>query len=132
MNIYLYLVELFHFINELFISFYIFIFRTNKYDNIYVLYIFLIVLSWLFLKNECIISYIEKKLLDNTYKLGNLPYIHPYQTYYPKNLQTILRFFKFLNFVVILFRNTKNIYIILMTILIFIIQIRYIYLYKYG
>ena len=39
MNIYLYLVELFHFLNELFISFYIFIFRTNTYDTIYILYV---------------------------------------------------------------------------------------------
>ena len=131
MNIYLYLVELFHCINELFISFYIFIFRTNTYDNIYILYVFLIVLSWLLLKNECILSYIEKKLLDDTYKLGDSPYIHPYQTYYPKILQKILRFLKFLNLIVILYRNTENIYIILMTIFIFIFQIRYIYLYKY-
>jgi hypothetical protein len=42
-----------------------------------------IVMHWLVLKNECIISYIEKRLLDNDYRLGECPMVFPFRYVMP-------------------------------------------------
>ena len=121
------LFKLLHILNEIFMASYIFIFRTNKYDIIFISYVFLIAIHWLFLKNECLLSVIEKKLLDKNYEIGKTPNEHPYQNYISPIFLKIIRFMKFFNIFFILCRNIKNIYIVLMISVITIIQLRYEY-----
>jgi len=65
-----------HWIALLYFSFYIF-FRKNKTcDILYIISVFGVFLQWIIL-NECIISYIEKYIIDNTYVAGSEPAIHP-------------------------------------------------------
>jgi hypothetical protein len=63
LNLQLILLKFIHVLNKIFMMIYVFIFRTNKYDLYFSIYIFLIFLHWLLFKNECILSYLEKKLL---------------------------------------------------------------------
>ena len=79
MTLLLNLIELLHYLNDFFLGFYIFIFRTNKYDIYYSVYFLLMVLHWIIFKNECILSYFEKKIIDKDYKLGDKPYYLPYR-----------------------------------------------------
>ena len=121
MNILLLLVEFIHLINDLFISFYVFIFYwTKKYDLYFIIYFSLINLHWYIFKNECIISYFEKIIIDKNYKLGDNPYYHPFQSHFPKSLFNFLYYFKILQIFIIFFRNSDN-YIILSFILTLII-----------
>lgn len=101
------LVQLIHILNEIFLSTYIFIF-PEKYDLYYSIYLIIIVLHWLFLKNECIISYLEKKIIDKNYVLGSKPYFHPYNSSVPKYLIYIFELLKFINIILVLHRNIKN------------------------
>ena len=66
-----------HLFNDLFLSLYVFLF-PKKYDIFYVVYIFIMGLHWLLCKNECIISYLEKKSINKNYILGSLPYHLPH------------------------------------------------------
>jgi hypothetical protein len=57
--------------------FYIFLF-DKKYDLIYLILFNFIIVHWIFFKNECALSYLEKKILDKNYKLGNEIFSHPF------------------------------------------------------
>ena len=35
--------------------------RGTDYDSYYLIFLYLLILQWIFLKNECVINYIEKK-----------------------------------------------------------------------
>jgi hypothetical protein len=108
-----YFFQFIHILNELFISFYIFIFYwTKKYDIYFCIYHLIIIIHWLLLKNECILSYLEKKTRDKNYKLGDNPFEHPFYNLLPKYSLNILVFFKLLNILVIFYRNLDNKYII--------------------
>ena len=121
MNILLLFIQLIHLINDLFASFYVFIFYwTKKYDLYFIIYVTLINLHWYMLKNECILSYFEKILINKNYKLGDNPYYHPFEIYLPKSFVNLKVYFKILQIFIIFFRNSDN-YIILSFILIFII-----------
>jgi hypothetical protein len=67
-----------------------------------------------------LISYLEKKAIDNNYKLGENPYKHPYRNIIPNNINNIINILKIFNIFIILFRNLNNIYIILIIFFIFI------------
>jgi hypothetical protein len=45
--------------------------KKNNYDHIYLVYVYFLLLHWIFLKGECIISYLYKKLQKNDYELGS-------------------------------------------------------------
>jgi hypothetical protein len=47
-------------------------------DLVFICIILGINLHWVFLKNECIISFWEKQQIDPTYKLGECPFVHPF------------------------------------------------------
>ena len=124
MTLLLNLIKLFHYLNDLFLGFYIFIFTTNKYDIYYSLYFLLIVLHWNFFKNECILSYLEKKISNKNYQLGDNPYYLPYR----KNNKIffyIIDFLKYLNLIIIMIRNINNSKILLINIINIIIHIMY-------
>jgi hypothetical protein len=59
-----------HIIMIVFVSFYVFIFKRSFFDYIYLLYIYFVILHWTFLKGECIITYVYKKLKDKNYIAG--------------------------------------------------------------
>lgn len=106
----LFLIKFIHILNEIFLSTYIFIF-PKKYDIYFTLYLLIIILHWVLLKNECILTYIEKKLIDKNYKLGSSPYYHPYHSIVPKCFIYLFEFLKIVNILVILYRNYYNKYI---------------------
>jgi hypothetical protein len=77
------IIKVIHIMIDLLICSYIFIFSA-KYDIYFVCFILLQTLHWIALKNECILSYFEKKLIDPNYELGNnikhLPHAETYHT----------------------------------------------------
>lgn len=129
-NLQLFLLKLIHNINDFFIILYVFIFRTNKYDLYFSIYLFVIVLHRLLLKNECILSYLEKKIIDKDYVLGSKPFKHPYRKLVPIQLVIISDILKIYNICYVILRNTKN-YFITISLLIVLLYIIYNYLQKY-
>ena len=73
-------------------SFYVFIRKSNHYDIMYFVVMISIIFSWLMNKQECIISYLEKKTLYPEYQYGSDPTHHPSLTLYIQNvkIQTII------------------------------------------
>lgn len=115
------MVQLFHLLNELFVSTYIIWFPTPKYDLYFAIYVFIITIHWYFLKNECVISYMEKKLLNDAYELGQEPYYHPFQSMLPRFVHNIFMVLKIINIVWVLCRNykkNKSVFIIMVIVLI--------------
>lgn len=63
-----------HFILFVFTTIYVFIFSQKIWlDKLYLIYFFLVNIHWFFLNGECLIAYIYKKYLSNSYKLGEKP-----------------------------------------------------------
>ncbi len=118
----LYIVMFIHILNELFLSTYIFIFK-KKYDIYYMIFVFIIILHWMFFKYECTLSYIEKKLINSDYKLGTLPFVHPYRSLLSIYILYTLKTLKTINIIVIVLRNLDNIFIIFTFILVIIFGI---------
>jgi hypothetical protein len=107
-NILLAIIQLVHFFIDAFCMFYVFIFNPI-YDIYYSSFIFSQTIHWGLLKNECIVSYIEKKLMDPNYTLGDKPkWIPHYKIYHNK----ITIFFKAVlilgGLTFVIFRNRKN------------------------
>jgi len=120
----LFLLKLFHFLNDFFLASYIFFFKNNKYDIYYSLYIFIIGLHWIFLKNECLLSYLEKKIKDQNYKLGSRPYNLPYRKNF-KYIFDIMDFLKYINIFIIIGRNLNNWIVLLINIINIVIRLLY-------
>jgi hypothetical protein len=53
------------------IYFLLFLLNDNRYDIYYILGLLIIRFHWFFFKGECILTYIEKKILNPDYKLGS-------------------------------------------------------------
>ena len=73
---------------------YIFFRKNKKYDWIYFTAFCLLIIQWIFMK-ECIISYLEKVIMDNNYKMGDSPYKHPSTSLYSNDFN-IITFIPFL------------------------------------
>ena len=54
-------IQTIHFLNDMFVCSYPYLIHP-VYDVYFVFFLFLTVISWIIFKNECILSYIEKKL----------------------------------------------------------------------
>ena len=50
---------------------YVFCTKNKKYDYIFLLYTYFLILHWMFFNNECIISYVYKKMQNNDYESGS-------------------------------------------------------------
>jgi hypothetical protein len=75
-------VKFVHFLIDVFLCAYIFIFSL-VYDFYYAAFLLVQTLHWASLKNECIITYIEKKLIDPNYILGsNIKHLPHNETYH--------------------------------------------------
>lgn len=82
-------IQFVHFLIDSFNMSYIFIFSA-VYDIYFVTWIFLQTVHWGLLKNECIVSYIEKKIINPNYELGENPkWIPHYDIYYNKYTITL-------------------------------------------
>uniref|UniRef100_A0A6C0D552 Uncharacterized protein n=1 Tax=viral metagenome TaxID=1070528 RepID=A0A6C0D552_9ZZZZ len=75
------IIQFLHVLIDIFNCSYIFIF-SSKYDIYFATWILLQTLHWLLLKNECIVSYIEKKIENPYYKLGSDPKRVPHNEVY--------------------------------------------------
>jgi len=117
--------KLLHLVNEIFISFYIlFFWWTKEYDLYFMIYLLLIVVHWILLRNECISSYFEKKAMDPSYVLGSRPYHHPfYDTFLSKRIILFLNWIKMITIAFILIRNLDEPSIVVMCIVVMFLQI---------
>lgn len=50
----------------------------ERYDGAFLVIWALLALSWFSLKSECILSFLEKKIIQPSYRLGADPHLHPY------------------------------------------------------
>jgi len=86
-----YLSIIIHWMIVLFISFYVFVRKSKTYDLLYFFVISSIIISWDLL-GECLLSYWEKKSLDDTYILKSNPYHNPFlKTIFPEKLVGFLK-----------------------------------------
>jgi hypothetical protein len=107
-SILLYSITLFHLFIDVFLMFFIFIF-TPIYDFYYCSFVLLQTIHWGLLNNECIISYIEKKLINNDYQLGdNSKWIPHYQNHFNQYTITLKAILILGTLLYIIFRNKKN------------------------
>jgi hypothetical protein len=89
------------------------LFVSKKYDIFIVTLVTIQCLHWIALKNECIISYMDKVILNENYKLGdNISYIpHEDDMYYNKIFVILLHVLQILVFLIILYRNKNDLLI---------------------
>jgi hypothetical protein len=73
----LYLIRFLHYAFLLFGILYVFVFHF-RYDFIYICFMIAVYMHWKLFKNECILSYWEKKLIDKSYKMGANPMAQPF------------------------------------------------------
>ena len=86
-----YLSIIIHWMIVLFISFYVFVRKSKTYDLLYFFVISSIIISWDLL-GECLLSYWEKKSLDDTYILKSDPYHNPFiKTIFPEKFVGFLK-----------------------------------------
>jgi len=118
-----------HLLVEIFFSFYLIIFyNTKKYDITYSILLFIIFLHWKLFKGECLLSYFEKKLLNNNYKMGDDIYDHPFKKMQNIYISILFNVLKFITLLIVFFRNLKNIYIFVMLLIIILNQFYHFYL----
>ena len=67
----MYVITWLHVAMIIFVSFYVFLFKKNKLDYVYLAYIYLVILHWTFFNGECCVSYIYKRLRYDNYKAGD-------------------------------------------------------------
>lgn len=73
----LFVVRWIHLSSNLFVLLYPFVIAP-QYDGVFLLIWLALGASWILMKNECILTYFEKKILDPSYVLGTSPAEHPY------------------------------------------------------
>ena len=61
-----------HLFTAFILSIYAFLFKRNKFDYLFLLFIYFILLHWTFLNGECIISYVIKKMKNKDYHPGEV------------------------------------------------------------
>lgn len=100
-----YMLKIIHILLGVFLGFYVFLFPTRTtYDVVFLILYFGMVGHWLLLKDECILSYLEAKVLDPSYILGSQPR-NQEGSYGGKAVMTVLNFLFFLNMVVVIWRS---------------------------
>lgn len=102
------LLEIFHIFLDFWFMFYIFFFNSF-YDIYYAGLIFAQTIHWYLLKNECILSYLEKKMIDPNYELGSDVYWAPHYDLLNKDVKILKSAFVISTLIFIFFRN--NLYV---------------------
>lgn len=77
---------------------------TNKYDMLYLIILFLIILHWNIFKGECILSYYEKKYLYPNYKMGDFD-SSPFKKILGTNTTNTIIYFNGITILLVLQRN---------------------------
>ena len=98
-----------HILIDIFLCSYLFMF-SPIYDVYYAAGILLQTMHWAALKNECVITYIEKLLIDPTYKLGSNIKYQPHTETYHNDITLILKAVLIIGTLAIIMYRTKNIY----------------------
>jgi len=102
------IIQLMHFLIDGFNMSYVFLFNPI-YDIFFVTWILSQTIHWGLLQNECIISYIEKKIINPKYKLGENPkWIPHYDVYYNKYTIMLKSIFILGGLTYIFARSKKN------------------------
>ena len=104
----LFLIRWIHSMIFLFNLLYVFMF-DKKYDLLYIALFNFMIVHWLFFKNECILSYVEKKIMDKNYKLGDEIFSHPYSDIlFDKKIMYILTVTQIFAYMYVSYRFFKN------------------------
>lgn len=103
----IYFIRYLHYLIEIFYSTYVFIFPP-KYDIYFVFFIFLMSFHWIFLKHECILSVIEKKLENSNYVIGSTPKRHIYRDKCPQFIFYITAVLLFVNLLIVYKRSYNS------------------------
>ena len=106
MNLISLVFQIFHTILTLFTALFPHIYTT--YDIYYLIYILIVALQWYIFKGECLITYLEKKTLDSSYKLGDKPTYSPFYDIIGHSVMALLNSIYFINFSLIIYRNLDN------------------------
>jgi hypothetical protein len=129
MDIRLIIIHIIHILIRLYIILYALIIKDNKYDFIYLLFLYLIIFQWLFLKGECLFAYLYKKIKNNNYELGS-DLIHDdfydlFGEYYTlmRNIIGVLYFYN----IYIIYKRNDNYRCMIIILIILFIFIKYIY-----
>jgi len=105
----LYVLQIIHLFIDFFCMSYIYIFNPI-YDIYFCGFILLQTIHWAVLKNECIVSYLEKKLIDPNYELGSNPkWVPHYDVFYNNFLKIIKAICIIGGLLYVMFRNDDNI-----------------------
>lgn len=103
----LYSIQIVHLIIDLLCMFYLFLF-TTAYDIYFCGFILVQTVHWMLLKNECILSYIEKKIIHPGYELGSQPKWIPHYTSFYNSYTKLLKAFLIIgSLLYVAFRNKK-------------------------
>ena len=120
------LIAFIHLFGILLTILYVFLIKNKKYDYFYLGYIYFVLLHWTFLKGECIIAYLYKKIQNNDYELGSdfkkddIFYIFSFLGEYKKYIPLFLNIMVIINIYMITKRNNIKNHIIVLFILLFI------------
>ena len=110
-KLFLFVTSSVHFSNDMFVCLYPYLF-SPIYDVYFAVFGIMTVVSWLFMKNECILSYIEKKLVNIDYEIGSEPFNNPYHKifyyYNDTNYSFIKEAFWLIAFLLIIFYRKNN------------------------
>jgi hypothetical protein len=103
----LYFVRYLHYLIEIFYTTYIFIF-PKKFDLYFSLTIFILCFHWIIFKHECILSYLEKQIIDPNYELGSDPKKHIHRELLLPAIQFLINILFVVNLLVVLYRNNST------------------------
>ena len=126
------LIALIHLLLCIFTSLYGFFIKSKQYDYFYLGFIYFILLHWAFLKGECIISYLYKKMQNNDYEMGSniktndIEYLCGKYTYY---LHIFFSILIAINIYMLCKRNNIKNYITFMFIFVYITVVSLFYLF---
>jgi len=102
---YSYMLQFIHTLLDVFYCVYAFVFSA-QYDLFYALFILVVAVQWVFNKNECSFSYLEKKWIDPDYVIGSNPkWIPHYETFHVPMTVTITHYMHVINMIFILWRT---------------------------
>lgn len=106
--IFLYFIRFFHYCTFTFSIIYIFLFGM-EYDIYYFCCSALLWFHWQLFNNECVLTLIEKQILDPNYRMGDKPKYHPFIDIISHDLNRLLVFLMFCSIYIVFFRNILKI-----------------------
>ena len=112
----LFVTQFIHLLVDLFVMTYAFIFNSI-YDIYFICFLLSQIFHWELLKNECIISYIEKKIINPNYELGSYPFWSPHRQLFFNNYTNSLRILFIIGGLIYIIYRNKKYYIKIITIL---------------